>query len=91
MIRSFRNRDLKKAWELGKDVAHKNLPARETYWVLDALNAANAPREVAFLGRFFEWDENGERRYGVAITDHWTVSFGWSGGHAVEVDLEWHN
>jgi hypothetical protein len=92
MIRSFRNRDLKKAWELGKEFAHNNkLPARETFWVLDALNAATGPREIAFLGRFYEWTEKDEQRYGVAVTEHWTISYGWAGGHAADVDLEWHN
>ena len=91
MIRSFRNRDLKKAWEFGKSFAHKKLPSRETFWVLDALNAATAPREVAFFGSFYEWTEAGQQRYGVAISEHWTISYGWSDGHAVDVDLEWHN
>ena len=91
MIRSFRNRDLKKAWEFGKAFANKKLPARETYRVLDALNAATDPAEIAFFGRFYEWTEGRERRYGVAVTEHWTISYGWSDGHAVEVDIEWHN
>ncbi|MGE0025248.1 MAG: hypothetical protein AB7S70_16630 [Hyphomicrobium sp.] len=91
MIRSFRNRDLKKAWEVGKDFAPKKLPVREIHWLLDALDAVTAPQQVSFLGRFFEWEERGELRYGVAITSHWTISYGWYDGHAVDVDLEWHN
>jgi hypothetical protein len=91
MIRSFRNRDLKKAWELGKSFAHKKLPAKETYWILDALNAATDPREVAFFGQFYEWNEAGAPRFGVMVTEHWLISYGWSGGHAVDVDLEWQN
>jgi plasmid maintenance system killer protein len=91
MIGSFRNRDLKNVWVFGKDRTPEKLPVREIHWLLDALDAATAPHQVAFLGRFYEWEERGEQRYGVAITSHWTISYGWSDGHAVDVDLEWHN
>jgi hypothetical protein len=46
---------------------------------------------VAFFGQFYEWNEDGERRFGVMVTEHWLISFGWSEGHAVDVDLEWQN
>lgn len=91
MIRSFRNKELQKSWEYGKSFAHKKLSAQEIFYILDALNSASAPVDVAFFGRFFDWVENGRNRYGVAITDHWTVTFGWSDGHAESVDLEWNN
>ena len=91
MIGSFRNRDLKNAWESGKEFSHKKLPSRDVFWVLDALHVATDSRELAFFGRFYEWIEAGEQRYGVGITEHWTISYGWSNGHAVDVDLEWNN
>jgi hypothetical protein len=57
--------------------------------VLDVLDAAQEPHDAAFIGfRFDEWLEEGKSRYGVLITDHWLISFGWNDDHAVDLDLE---
>lgn len=47
MIRTLRNKDLQKSWELGKSFQHKTLSANEMHFVLDALNAATVPTDVA--------------------------------------------
>lgn len=89
MIRSFRNRDLKQMWEASKPLPHKTLIAEGVLDILDSIDAAVSPGDPAFKGfRFDEWLENEEQRYGVMLTNHWLISYGWSEGHAVSVDLE---
>lgn len=91
MIRSFLNAGLKNAWELGRPFANDKLPAKDVFRLLDFLEAAEAPHDVGFFGTFYEWSEGGARRFGVGITDHWTVTFARQDGQAVDVDLEWHS
>ena len=89
MIKSFRNRDLERLWKFGHQVPQKTLEARSILRVVDAINVASLPYDVAFSGnRFDEWTENDQQRYGAMISDHWLVSFSWREGHAVDVDLE---
>jgi proteic killer suppression protein len=91
MILSFLNGDLQSAWENGKEFANERLPAKTIFRLLDTLNASESPTDVAFFGRFYEWQEGGLSRYGVQITEHWTLTYGWLDGHATDIDLEWHN
>jgi plasmid maintenance system killer protein len=89
MIKSFRNRDLERLWKSGQQIPQKTLATRSILRVVDAIDAATSPYDVAFSGsRFDEWTEGVQPRYGAMISDHWLVSFSWSEGHAVDVDLE---
>jgi toxin HigB-1 len=90
MIRSFRNAALEKFWQSGKPLPHK-MPAAETILrLMDLIEAAGSPRDVASFGfRFDEWVEQDVVRFGVMISDHWVLSYGWANGHAIELDLEW--
>lgn len=89
MIRSFRNRDLKKLWEKGEALPYRTLVAEAIFDILDAIEAAASPHDPAFIGfRFDEWNEADGSRYGLMISDHWLISYGWSDGHAIDVDLE---
>ena len=89
MIKSFRNRDLERLWNSSLRVPQKTLETRSILRVIDAINAASVPYDVAFSGnRFDEWTEDSEQRYGAMISEHWLVSFSWIDGHAFEVDLE---
>ena len=70
-------------------VPHRTLETRSILRVVDAINSAVTPYDVAFSGnRFDEWEEGNNQRYGAMISDHWLVTFSWTEGHAVEVDLE---
>jgi toxin HigB-1 len=89
MIRSFRSDELQKLFKSGKALEKKTLIARSVLDVLDVINSASGPRDAAFVGfRFDEWLEDSQQRYGVMISDHWLISYGWSDGHAIDVDLE---
>ena len=89
MLASFRQKELQQLWERGKPLPQKTLIAQNILDVLDVIDAAGSPRDPAFIGfRFDEWSEDGRARYGVMVSDHWLISYGWSDGHAVDVDLE---
>jgi plasmid maintenance system killer protein len=86
----FRSEELRKLWELGKALEHKTTSAKLIIVCLDVLSASAEPIDVAFVGvRFDAWVENGNKRYGVMMTEHWLVTFGWDEGRPVEIDLEW--
>ena len=89
MIRSFRNRGLGEFWERG-DV--ERIP---TDWtakielVLDMLDAAEAPEDLAIPGlEFHGYPEGTQGRFGVMASRAWRLSFAWRNGDAVDVDLE---
>jgi toxin HigB-1 len=89
MIRSFRSDGLEKLFNSGKVLENKTLIAQTILDMLDVIDLAGEPRDAAFVGfRFDEWTENGEQRYGIMISDHWLISYGWSDGHAIDLDLE---
>ena len=89
MIRSFRNNALRRLWESGKELPQKTLIAEELLDILDVIDAAGAPYDPAFVGfRFDEWIERKAQRYGIQVSDHWLISYGWTDGHATDVDLE---
>ena len=89
MIRSFRSEELQRLWNEGKDLEHKTLITIQILDALDVVDLASTPQNAAFIGfRYDEWIENGQPRYGVMITGHWLISYSWSDGHAIDVDLE---
>lgn len=89
MLKSFRNKELEKSYTHGKSLPFRTVSAKEVFDVLDVIDAVSAPRDASFAGfRFDEWTEGGKMRYGVMISVHWLISFSWSDGHAIEVDLE---
>jgi plasmid maintenance system killer protein len=89
MLRSFRNQNLERLWRSGREVPQKTLDTRSILRVLDAIDSALNPYDVAFSGnRFDEWMENGHQRFGAMVSEHWLVSFSWNDGHALDVDLE---
>lgn len=89
MIKSFRSQHLEGLWLNGRDVPYKTLTAKVILRGLYALDVATAPHDIAFIGnRFDEWIEDDVQRYGAMISEHWLISFSWSGAHALEVDLE---
>jgi plasmid maintenance system killer protein len=92
MIRSFRNTDLENFWKNSKPLPHKTPEAMMVLRLLDLIDAAAAPRDLADFGlRFDEWIEADTVRFSVMLTDHWIVSYGWAAGDALELDFEWLN
>jgi toxin HigB-1 len=89
MIQSFRNEGLQRFWQASSPLPYKTLIAEAMLDVLYSIHSANSPHDTAFIGyRFDEWEEQDQKRYGIMISDHWLLSYGWADGKAVEVDLE---
>jgi proteic killer suppression protein len=89
MIRSFRNAALRRFWE------SSNVGRIPTDWasnvelILDMLDAATAPEDMAIPGlRFHGYAEGTKPRFAVMASRAWRVSFSWREGDAHDVDLE---
>ncbi len=90
MLKSFRQKELKSFWELGKPLKYKTVTAEQLLDLLDVLDSCSTPREADFAGiRFDDWREGSQHRYSVMITQHWFVSYAWESGDAINVALEW--
>jgi toxin HigB-1 len=89
MIRSFRSQNLARFW---KQSQVERIPTDWTAkieMVLDMLDAAEAPEDLAIPGlEFHAYPEGKQGRYGVMASRAWRVSFAWREGDAVDVDLE---
>lgn len=89
MIQSFRSESLQRFWQASAPLPYKTLIASTILDALYALHSASLPSDAAFAGyRFDEWLEQGETRYGILISEHWLISYGWLNGKAIDVDLE---
>lgn len=89
MIRSFRNRSLKRYWE--KRDASRLPPERlkRIKLVLDALDGAVRPEQLDLPGLDFHRlvaDQKG--RYSVMVSRNWQITFEWDGEDAIDVDFE---
>lgn len=89
MLKSFRSKNLERAWTFGKELPHRTPTAVQIFDALDVINAVDAPRDASFAGfRFDEWTEAGQLRFGVMITQRWLVSYSWDGHNAIDAGLE---
>ncbi len=89
MIRSFRSSELEKLWKAGRALRFKTIDTQQILDCLDVVDSAREPHDAAFTGfRFDEWTEGGSKRFGVMVSNHWLISFEWSDGDAIGVDLE---
>lgn len=89
MIRSFRSQELERLWERNRDIEKSTPLTKLILRMLYALDVAQNPVDVVFLGqRFDQWTEGHAERFGLTISNHWLVSFSWIQGHATDIDLE---
>lgn len=89
MIKSFRSTALQAFWE------NSNVERIPTDWVkriehvLDILDAASMPEDLAIPGlRFHSFAEGTKSRYAVMASKAWRISFSWSLGDAYDVGLD---
>jgi toxin HigB-1 len=87
VIRSFRNRALKRYFEAG-DPSGLSVPnVARVDRMLRVLDAANRPEHINLPG--FYWHPlQGEARWSIRVTGNWRITFAWDGADAVAVDLE---
>ncbi len=89
MIASFRSKVLKQLWV--KDDASGIKPEwrAKVSIVLGALNVSIAPSSLDLPGfGFHPLIGNRAGEYALTVSRNWRITFGWSGQHAVNVDLE---
>ncbi len=88
MIRSFRSTTLKRYWEKSEVDRVPTDWAEKILQLLDLLDKARKPEDMAVPGLFYSYPEGTKGRYAVMVSKGWRISFGWKSGEAVEVDLE---
>lgn len=89
MIRSFRNKGLQNFWESSDTERVPTDWVRRITHVLDLLDAAEIPEDVALPGLdFHSCPEGGQGRFGVMVSKAWRISFAWKNGEAIDIDLE---
>jgi len=89
MIRSFRNRGLRTFWERSEIERIPTDWANRIAQILDILDAATKPQDLVVPGlRFHIIRDEDEPRYGVMVSNAWRISYAWSRGDAIDVDLE---
>lgn len=88
MIRSFRHRGLERFFtrseRKGISAAHEARIRR----VLDRLDSAAAPEDLNLPGYRFHLLRGAPKRYAVAVSGNWRITFGFVDGDAVDVNLE---
>ena len=88
MIRSIRHKGLRQLFETGQSAkVAPNIQAR-CLRLLDVLDAATIPEDMNLPGFHFHILRGKSGRYSVRVTANWRLTFGWSDGDAVDVNLE---
>ena len=88
MVRSFRSRALSAFWKRGDASKMRPDLVERVRRRLDALHAARRPEDMNLPGFDFHRLRGRPVRYTVHVNGPWTVTFGWDGEDAVDVDLE---
>ena len=89
MIRTFRSKALGELWSKGRTARIDAKLHRRILVRLDRLNVATAPEEVNLPGFDFHALKGFvPTRYTVHVNGPWCITFEWSEGRAVRVDLE---
>lgn len=89
MIRSFRNRALKRYWERGDAARLPSQDVARIRRILDILNAAESPEHMAIPGfRFHPLRGDRKGRYAVTVRANWRITFAWDETDAIDVDFE---
>lgn len=89
MIRSFRHKGLQRYWTRGDASGLRPDWVRKIGILLDALEASQAPEDMAMSGTGFHGLKgNLKGRYALNVSRNWRLTFGWDGKDAIDVDLE---
>ena len=87
MIKTFRNKALRRFWETTET---RKLPvenARRVLLVLQALDTAKTPEDMNKPGLKFHGLHADPKRWSVWITGNYRITFAWDDG-AIDVDIE---
>jgi proteic killer suppression protein len=88
MIVSFRSKALRQFWEEGN---RRGLRPDLVERILDRLTLLHAASELMDIdapGARFHGLHGVPKRYAIWVNKNWRITFGWSEGDAIDVDLE---
>jgi proteic killer suppression protein len=89
MIRSFRNKGLRRFTERGDASKLSVQNPDRIRRILLALDAAKSPQHMNVPGLRFHGLKGADKgRYAVDASGNWRVTFAWDGEDAIDVDLE---
>lgn len=88
MIASFRSKALRQFWEEGNRRGLRPDLVERILDRLTLLHAAAAVEDIDVPGARFHGLHGVPRRYAVDVNKNWRITFGWSEGDAIDVDLE---
>lgn len=88
MIRSFRHKGLARLWNEGDERGVRADLLVRVRQRLTALDAAQDLRDLAMPGWRLHPLKGSPRRYALAVSGPWRITFEWEDGEAVRVDLE---
>ncbi len=89
MIRSFRSKALRRFAEEGDASKLSVQKPDRMRRILARLDAAVAPADMNLPGwRFHPLTGDRKGEYAVWVSENWRITFAWSDGDAIDVDLE---
>ena len=89
MIRSIRHKGLQRFWTRGDVSGLRPDWISKIGRLMDALDHAGMPQELAGTGTGFHALRGDLRgRYAMTVSRNWRLTFGWDGDDAINVDLE---
>ncbi|MEO8667866.1 MAG: type II toxin-antitoxin system RelE/ParE family toxin [Bauldia sp.] len=88
MIRSFRNKALLRFWEQSERRGIRPDLVRRVAILLDALDVAAAPEDLASTQARFHPLHGKPKRFALSVNKNWRITFGWAEKDAIDVDLE---
>lgn len=88
MIRSFKNKGLRRFAEKGDASKLSVQNADRVRRMLARLDAAARPEDMDLPGNYFHGLHGAQQRYSMRVTGNWRITFAWDGQDAIEVDLE---
>lgn len=89
VIKSFRNRDLKRFWTKSDASGLRPDWVRKIERQLTLLDAASKPEEMNVVTFGFHALTGGQSgRYAIIVSRNWRLTFAFDGQDAVDVDLE---
>ncbi|HAK63327.1 MAG TPA: hypothetical protein DCO82_08825 [Alphaproteobacteria bacterium] len=88
MIGSFRHKGLEDLYRTGRTRRLGAAHVRKCVRILQSLEVAELPEEMNLAGLRFHGLQGSPKRWSVRISANYRITFGWSGGNAIEIDLE---
>jgi len=88
VIESFKHKGLKELFAKGGSSKVRQDQGARILRRLHALDAASRPEQLNLPGFDFHALKGKPKRYSVHVNGPWTITFGWAGDNATDVNLE---